>query len=387
MDAELLLSEVLPEPERWQPLSGSEAMKLAIQEALKGAGSVSPNPLVGCVVLDSANRFLSKGYHARWGKDHAEVDAIKKLSPMELKGAQVFVTLEPCAHQGKTPSCAKMLAALPIQKVIYGLGDPNPLVSGAGKKILLNARIQTLEFKETNAQDKEEIIQSLEELAEHFFCNMRLKRPFVSIKVAASLDAVMALNTGESKWITGDQARSFAHYLRAYHDAVVVGADTLTIDDPQLNIRLKNFSHLPKKVVILDKHGRSADFLAQSQLLKVHAAENIHILSFKDRPQSLPGGLLWHNQTEAKPAEGLQILWDQGIRSLLVEGGAKAISSFINNNLADRLYYFQAPVILGGKTGRIWTEQVSIGSMSDRKELRNIRRRLLGSDWLVTGRL
>lgn len=138
----------LPEPKKNQEMTDLMAMRLAIQEAYKGLGYVSPNPLVGCVILDSQNRFLASGYHARIGEAHAEMNALKKLNPEDLKGARVFVTLEPCAHEGRTGSCAKALSALPVKEVIYGLQDPNPLVSGKGAEIIRAAGIQCTLFQD-----------------------------------------------------------------------------------------------------------------------------------------------------------------------------------------------------------------------------------------------
>ncbi len=158
-----------------------QAMKLAMEEALKGAPFVSPNPLVGCVILDSRGQLLSRGFHTAFGQPHAEVEALKGLSTEQLKGAHVVVTLEPCAHQGKTPSCAKLLASLPIAKVTYGLIDPNPLVAGQGVEILHAAGIKT-ELYQGPLQDE------LEEVCEEFLWNFRRQEIFVALKVAQSLD-------------------------------------------------------------------------------------------------------------------------------------------------------------------------------------------------------
>ena len=176
-----------------QVLTEDQAMALAIQEAKKGAGFVSPNPLVGCVILDRDGKFLSKGYHQVFGGAHAEVNAVQGLTDEQLRGAKLFVTLEPCAHEGKTPSCAKMLAKKPIAQVIYGLVDPNPLVSGQGAAILKQAGIAAEVFP--HFQDE------LEEVCEVFLWNFRKQKVFISLKIDKTLS--------ENNIITEDETDFF----------------------------------------------------------------------------------------------------------------------------------------------------------------------------------
>ena len=243
-----------------------EAMKLAIAEARKGAPFVSPNPMVGCVVLDSAGNFLSSGYHKIYGSAHAEVNALAGLISEQLKDAHVVVTLEPCAHQGKTPSCAKTLAALSIKKITYGLIDPNPLVAGKGADILKSAGKDVVLFSELQTE--------LEELCEIFLMNQRKQKIFVAIKVATSLDGQMALQSGESQWITGEAAREHAHYLRSCYDAVMVGAGTIQKDNPSLNVRHPEVKK-ENKVVILDPQGLQLKNFSQLRVSQTHDSKNI----------------------------------------------------------------------------------------------------------------
>lgn len=349
-----------PEPDRGQVLSDVQAMKLAIQEAYLGLGYVSPNPLVGCVILNSKNQFLSKGFHARVGEAHAEIDAMKKLQLQDLKGARVFVTLEPCAHQGRTGSCAKALSETEVHEVIYGLQDPNPLVAGKGAEILKAAGKKVSLFAELQPQ--------LEQVCEHFLINFREQRPFVSLKVASSLDGQMGLKTGESKWITDETSREISHVLRAAHDAILVGANTLRIDQPSLNIRHSRFPGKLNKVVILDSSGDLEKNFNSLSIAKHHRREDVIFDSGRDLK-----GLLTK-------------LWGLGVKSILVEGGAQVLSSFINEMRADRLYLFQAPMICGAKSGKSWSEQVSISSMSERISLQNLDMLRLNADVLMTGR-
>ena len=211
-------------------LSADQAMQLAIDVASGGASFVSPNPLVGCVVVDQQHRFLAFGFHHKYGEHHAEVDALLKLTSEELKNSIFYVTLEPCAHQGKTGSCAQRLALLPLDKVIFGLIDPNPLVAGQGAAILKNAGKEVLEYQGPLKND-------LNELCEVFLKNYIQKKLFVAAKVATSLDGQIALKTGESQWITSPASRSYVHELRSYYDAVLVGRKTIEIDNPSLDIR------------------------------------------------------------------------------------------------------------------------------------------------------
>jgi diaminohydroxyphosphoribosylaminopyrimidine deaminase/5-amino-6-(5-phosphoribosylamino)uracil reductase len=375
---------LLPEPSPKQPLSEEQAMRLAIQEAYRGLGAVSPNPLVGCVILDSKDRFLSKGYHARYSDAHAEVNALKGLSTEELQGAKVFVTLEPCAHEGKTPSCAKALAKLPIAEVIFGLVDPNPLVSGQGAEILRSVGIQA---RQTTGLQME-----LEEVCEHFLWNFREKKVFVSAKVASSLDGQLALASGESKWITDGTSREISHVLRAAHDATLVGSNTILTDNPALNIRSAHFPNRKTKLIILDSDALCLARAPQLQIAERHNPEDVYFV-ISEQISNPPNP--WGAQVIGLPAVGLGLdlgllltkIWELGMRSVFVEGGAHVLSSFISEKRAQRLYLFQAPMILGAKSGKGWTEQVSIGSMSDRISLKNRQYIPLEQDLLVTGML
>jgi diaminohydroxyphosphoribosylaminopyrimidine deaminase / 5-amino-6-(5-phosphoribosylamino)uracil reductase len=370
-------------------LTDDQAMHLAIHEAKKGAGFVSPNPQVGCVILDNQSRFVSMGHHKMFGGPHAEAIAIEGVNKDDLKGARVFVTLEPCAHQGKTPSCAKMLTTLPIAEVIYGLIDPNPLVSGKGAKILEDAGIRTTLFGRAN--------EELEELSEHFLVNQRSKRPFVSVKVATSLDGQMALQNGESQWITCERSREYSHYLRGIHDATMIGKGTLFTDNPQLSIRHPRFINKSNKVIVLDELGESLT-RTDLRVFSLHKPENIFVvvgplvdpeLIKKSRSQAhVLSVKLFNNQPDLLDLnQTLSQLWDLGLRSIFVEGGVAVISSFISQMKADRLYLFQAPVLLGAKSGKAWTSQVSINNMSDRISLKFPRLRKIDSDILITGKL
>lgn len=384
-------SLLVTEPLLHQYVSPEQAMRLAIQEGYRGLGFVSPNPLVGCVVLDSKNQFLAKGYHAKVGGHHAEVHALDGLTDAELEGATVYVTLEPCAHEGRTPSCAKMLAGKPIRKVIYGILDPNPLVSGQGLQILRKAGVETEEFLGLKAE--------LEMLCEHFLWNFREKKVWVSLKVASSMDGMLAHQTGESRWITNETSREVGHILRASHDAILVGAETLLRDNPRLDVRASGLDQKKLKVFVLDPRGRALSKLKDLQVSQVHSKEHLFFVTSNEfskigslsAAQVMPLGSAQRtegslDQSSLNLDELLTSLWGLGVRSLYVEGGGVTLSSFIQQKKAQRMYLFQAPVIIGGKSGKSWSSQVSIGSMSERIELTSLQTIGLHSDSLMTGK-
>lgn len=380
---------LLAEPLVGDVQSDQQAMKLAIQEAYRGLGFTSPNPLVGCVILDGKNQFLAKGFHARIGQGHAEVQALQGLSHEKLKGARIFVTLEPCAHEGRTPSCARAIAKLPVKEVIFGLIDPNPLVAGLGAKILRDAGIRTTVFSELKKDL--EMQNSLLEVCEHFLWNQLQKKVFVSLKIASSLDGQLALKNGESKWITDEASREIAHVLRAAHEGLLVGAGTILADNPSLNIRHPLFQKR-NRLIILDSRGALLARAAELKLGQTQPPEEV-IFVLSDQTGEIPNP--WGAQVLRIPSEGNQLnlkilltkLWDLGVKSLLVEGGAQVLSSFISEGVANRLYLFQAPLILGAKGGKAWTEQVSIWSMKEKIPLHQIQYIPLDQDQLITGKL
>jgi diaminohydroxyphosphoribosylaminopyrimidine deaminase/5-amino-6-(5-phosphoribosylamino)uracil reductase len=380
-------------PEKGTVLSSEQAMRLAISEAYKGATGASPNPLVGSVVLDSQGRFLSSGYHKKYGGPHAEVHAVQDLSTEQLQGAQVFVTLEPCAHEGKTPSCAKMLAKLPIKKVTFGLIDPNPLVAGQGAEILKQAGIDAEVFSSADAKEDQKIKTLLEEACEAFLWNFRQKKVFVALKMASSLDGQVALENGESQWITGPESREEVHYLRACYDAVLVGRGTVLFDNPSLNIRHSKITKTNKVVVIDEK----AELLAQYNSLKIsqnHARENVFWCVSKEYQSQVPLDVQGLNICYVKSKQGLldledllQQLWQRGLRSVLVEGGAKTASAFLSCGLVNRLYLFQAAILMGAGGGLSWTSGLKISSMKNKLVLRHPQFALFGQDVMTTGTL
>ena len=381
----------LPVPQRGEKLTDEQAMCLAISEAYKGILYAAPNPLVGAVVLDKENRFLSSGYHEKYGGPHAEVNAFKGLSEAELRDARVFVTLEPCAHEGKTPSCAKMMAKYSLSHVTVGLVDPNPLVSGQGIEILKNAGIAVSLY--TDSVDSQETTRAeLEQVCEVFLFNYRQKKAFVALKIATSLDGQVALKNGESKWITGAESRHYVHFLRASYDAIMVGKGTVLHDNPSLNIRRSDIVKT-NKVVVLDSKGELLKNTEHLNIFKNHSLENIFwCLDESQKSQEEFFKKTGVNILFCRSKNGsldlehiLELLFQHKVYSVFIEGGARLASEALNCGIVNRLYLFQAPIIMGSGGSQSWTETISIGSMQDRLSLDSPKLMTFGNDVMVTG--
>ena len=350
-------------------LSEQSAMELAIREAERGLGFVSPNPPVGCVILNKNNEFLSRGFYSHYGGTHAEISALNKVKNKKaLKGAHVFVTLEPCAHFGQNPPCVDSLIKYPLASLTYGTRDPNPKVKGRGLKKL---RSKGIRVKKTPF-----FANNLARLYEAFILNMKENRAFFALKTASSLDGVVALHSGESQWITNKASRDFASYLRVCFDAVLIGVGTFLEDNPKLNCRKKAYKKIKNKVCLLDPSGRSLKMILKSQLAKVRPLENIFVITgpSASKRENYPFKVLSCPLLSSSPSQfDLQYLsrelYKENICSVLIEGGAKTFSSFLEQKACQRFYHFMSSCLLGGKKGKYWTEQVSISSLKDRKIL------------------
>ncbi|MDR1740452.1 MAG: bifunctional diaminohydroxyphosphoribosylaminopyrimidine deaminase/5-amino-6-(5-phosphoribosylamino)uracil reductase RibD [Synergistaceae bacterium] len=311
--------------------------------SLAWRGRTSPNPRVGCVIVKDGT-VVGEGWHKARGCPHAEVEAIGNAPEDDLRGATAYVTLEPCSHYGLTPPCAPRLAEAGIRRVVAGCLDPDPRVSGRGVKILQDAGVEVS-------------IPCLEAecrwINRGFIKSQTLGRPWVTLKAAAGLDGKLALPNGASKWITGASARTAAQLMRAEHDAVLVGAGTVLADNPKLTVR---------------------DAPGESPIRVVLDAHNSIPPDAAVRPCLIMGGEL---------TSVLSDLNDRGIRSVLVEGGAKVLSSFIEAKLCDSLALFRAASVMG--SGPSFADGVVIDSMGSAVRLRNTRCRRIGEDFLIEG--
>lgn len=342
-------------------------MGLTIALAYCGWGKVEPNPMVGCVILDRDSKLLSTAYHEVFGGPHAEVNAFAGLSNEALAGAQVFVSLEPCSHHGKTPPCAELVKTYPIKELCIGLLDPNPLVAGKGMKAIEEAGITVSLY---DGVFKEE----LERLTERFFYYITNKKSFWAAKIATSLDAVMALNSGESQWITNETSREKVHFLRAAYAAIAVGKKTIERDNPRLNVRHKGYPDKKQKLLIFT---RSSDdsFLLDKKVLEYFETEDIILLvssNRNSRSQTKRGYHLieFDQSTDTWKDQLSECLFvDHNIHSVFVEPGPGLLSFLLEARLLQKLYHFQAPCLLGS-SHQSFTKQFFVNQLSDRFELK-----------------
>ncbi len=315
-------------------------MRRALGLARKGEGRVSPNPLVGAVIVREG-RIIAEGYHRRYGENHAEIDAIVNAKE-PVEGATFYITLEPCSHYGKTPPCVDALIATRPGRVVVGMIDPNPLVSGRGIAVLQRHGIET----KTGVLEEECQRQN-----EVFFKYIRTGVPFVTLKFALTLDGRIATAAGHSRWISSPSSLRFAHRLRRAHDAILVGAETVLKDDPELTCRLVRGKN-PLRIVV-DSRLRTSP---EARVFDVHRSPTI-VAATRKAPEERR--LLFEQKgievLELDEDEGgrvnlrglLNILGQRKIASLLVEGGAGVNTSFLKEHLVDRLIAILSPKIVG----------------------------------------
>lgn len=314
-------------------------MKLAIELAKGVVGQTSPNPPVGAVVVKD-NRVVGVGAHMRAGDKHAEVLAIE-MAGEKAHGADLFVTLEPCAHYGKTPPCANLIVESGISRVFVSTLDPNSLVAGKGIELLKKHGI----LVEVGLYQQE-----ANELYRQFFHFIQKKIPYITLKFAMTADGKIAAANGDSKWITSECSRHDTHQLRDKHDAIVVGIETILTDNPNLTTRLPQGGKNPIRI-ILDTHLRIP---AQANVIKDQQAKTIVFCgsaASREKEEKLLNNhikviRLENEQIDLK--EVVEILGRYGIMSILVEGGSTIHFSFIREKLIDELIIYMAPKILGG---------------------------------------
>ena len=316
-------------------------MKMALKLARRGDGWTSPNPMVGAVIVKEG-QVIGRGYHRRYGEAHAEVNAINDVSG-SVEGATFYVTLEPCSHHGKTPPCIDRIIEAKASRVVMGSVDPNPLVSGRGISILNDHGIET---------NVGVLGERCENLNEKFFKFMKTGMPFVTLKYAQTLDGRIASSTGHSQWISSEPSLRFAHRLRSLHDAILVGIGTVAADDPDLRVRLVR-GRSPLRVVA-DSTLRiplGARVFDNQNLAKTLIATGP--LRGREMPPMLEERGIETLIIDEKGKGALDLkkllaeLGKRQISSVLVEGGAGIITSFVKEGLFDRIIVITAPKILG----------------------------------------
>ena len=319
-------------------------MRSALNLARYGLGRTAPNPTVGCVLVKD-NHVVGRGHTNDGGRPHAETVALD-MAGDNAKGATAYVTLEPCSHQGETAPCAKALIDAGIKKVFVAILDTDKRVSGRGIKMMQQAGIDV----EVGLLKDEAF-----NINKGFFLIQKENRPLISLKTASTLDGKIATATKQSKWITGDMARRRAHLIRAQHDAIAVGVNTVLEDNPSLTTRLDGVHHHPK-IFIFDR---------QNQLT---GNEKI----FENNPTIISADTL---------QDAVQQIGDNGVTRLLIEGGATLMTSFIKEGLYDQLYWFRASSLIGAD-GLGAVQHLNVENINSKINLRHAEQIKLGRDVL-----
>lgn len=355
-------------------------MRLAMQLAGSAIGRTSPNPLVGAVIVKD-NRVVGCGWHRKAGTPHAEVHALNQAGEL-AQGADVYVTLEPCAHYGKTPPCSKALVEAKVKNVYGGLLDVNPKVAGKGFKILEDAGIHVeYGFLQDELRKQNEV----------FFKWIEHKKPFIVLKAAMTLDGKIATATGQSKWITNETSRAYGYKLRDIYDGIMVGINTVIEDNPMLTARVDGGKNPIRIVVdsslkidinanvVQDKSAKTivatTDKADKDKILKLQAQDVDVIVVDKDENDKVDIEKL------------LDILGQQNICSILVEGGATLSGSFVAKKLVDKVYFFIAPKIVGGKEAKTPVAGIGILNLQEALALKDIQIEKLEEDILIIGRV
>lgn len=318
-------------------------MRRALELSLKGVGKTSPNPLVGAVIVKNG-KVIGEGYHEYYGGPHAEVNAINNATE-DVEGATIYVTLEPCSHFGKTPPCADLLVKKKIKKAVIAMIDPNPHVSGKGIEILRNNEIETVTgILEHDAKKINEI----------FIKYIKEKKPFCILKTAMTLDGKIATRTGESMWITNEKSRYYVHELRNRVSGIMVGINTILNDNPSLTTRLKGGGTDAVRIIV----DSSLRIPSDSKVLKLNSQKKTIIATTEKADENKIKQLnnIDNVQVLIVPMKNSQVdlsclfdwLGENGIDSVLVEGGSQLNFSILKENLVDKVITFIAPKIIGG---------------------------------------
>ena len=369
-------------------IMNEQYMRRAIELARKGAGFVSPNPMVGAVIVKDG-RVIGEGYHERCGQLHAERNAFAALTE-DAEGATIYVTLEPCCHYGKTPPCTEAIIENKIAKVVIGSRDPNPLVSGKGAKILREAGIEVVE---------DFMRKECDEINPIFFHYITKRIPFVSMKYAMTMDGKIATKTGASKWITGEESREDVQRLRHEHRGIMVGIGTVLADDPMLNCRMEGGRNPIR--IIADSHLQIPE---DSNLVKTASdIETIVVTTYsKDKGISddeygkiiekinrlEKAGILILTVAEKDGhiclSDMMSKLGEKQIDSILLEGGGTLNDSMLRDGFVNRAYVYIAPKVFGGTDAKTPVEGVGVCELSEATYFNMVDSKQFGADLRIT---
>jgi diaminohydroxyphosphoribosylaminopyrimidine deaminase/5-amino-6-(5-phosphoribosylamino)uracil reductase len=362
-------------------------MRSALALARRGLGRVWPNPAVGCVIVaggERDGRVLGRGWTQPGGRPHAETEALARAGSA-AKGATAYVTLEPCAHHGKTPPCADALVKAGVARVVVATADRDPRTADKGIATLRAAKIDVVENV---------LAAEATELNAGFFMRLAQGRPLVTLKLATSLDGRIATASGESQWITGERSRARAHLMRAEHDAILIGAGTAIADDPLLTCRLPGMEHRSPIPIVVDGGRRvpasarlfkaardrktilatRAPDAAGTKSLAALADSGVEILEL---PEDSPG--------HVDLAAMLRALGDKGLTRVMVEGGGGMGAALLRLGLVDRIVWFRAPILLGGE-GIPAVAGLELAKLADAPAFERTGLETLGDDLLETYR-
>jgi diaminohydroxyphosphoribosylaminopyrimidine deaminase/5-amino-6-(5-phosphoribosylamino)uracil reductase len=366
-----LIGKAVREDEHW--------MRRVLRLAEKGRGRTSPNPMVGAILVKDG-KVVGEGYHAKAGEAHAEIVALQRARE-EARGAVLYLNLEPCAHYGKTPPCAPQVIEAGVKRVAIGMEDPNPLVKGKGVEILRRAGLDV----EVGILEKEC------RRSNEAFCKYILKKePFVVLKVAATLDGKIATRNGDSKWISGEASRRFAHKLRDQVDGVLVGIGTVLKDDPLLTVRIRG-GRDPYRIV-LDSRLRipeAAKLIGTSPAKVVIAATELAPEDNIERLGKRGVRILTLDSKEGRVnlKSCLSKLGEIGMMSLLVEGGSQVNGSFLDEGLVDKLLLFLSPKLIGDRLAPGIFGGRGVSNLQEAIPLREIKAKRIGEDIFLEGYL
>lgn len=357
----------------------------ALRLAEKGRYHVSPNPMVGACLV-RGKRLVGRGYHRIYGGDHAEIMALRQAGPL-ARGANLYVTLEPCSTWGKTPPCVQAIVRAGVQRVVVGMLDPNPRHRGRGVMLLrknnIRVTVRTLDDK----------IRTQNESFDKF---MRTGLPFVTLKMAQSLDGKICTKTGKSKWITSQASRRFVQNLRREADAVLIGQNTALLDDPSLTVRgfkKRQSRRYPEKPwrFVLDpglklKNGAR---IFEGKPMTFRVIRERDVMGSAGRKHGSFPGIAFVCPTNFDGTFNLEALLRKmaslGIARLLVEGGGETAWHFLKRGFVDKVFWFLAPKIIGGRDAKTSVEGDGVDELAEAIPLKNMKMVPLGKDWLLQG--
>lgn len=355
-------------------------MKRALELSKRGVGSVSPNPLVGAVIVKD-NRIIGEGYHEYFGGPHAEINAFKNTKE-DVEGATMYVTLEPCSHYGKTPPCADAIVKNKISKVVIGMVDPNPIVAGRGIEILRSSGIEVV----VGILEKD-----IRKINEIFIKYISEKQPFCIMKTAMTLDGKIATSIGDSKWISNEESRKYVHELRHRVTGIMVGIGTVLKDDPELTTRREGKININPIRIIIDSTARIP---LEAKVLKCDEKTKTIVVTTKSADEGKVEAIRQKGaQVIVTPSKNNRVdlgylmksLGDMGIDSILLEGGSTLNYSALEEGIVDKVITFISPKIFGGTSGKTPIGGEGVKYVKDSILLRNIEVSRFNEDIMIEG--